>query len=137
MKGIQTPGAAYETFPGMTAAEAAEKGYVVVETSADGTSPIYGRYLDTATGAALETLADKDDRVAIPAGGESVAKLVAGDKGALLNPDDPIVHGQADKNPHEDGAPALPSDNKGLADTLEGYVPGETHRKPGRPRKAD
>jgi hypothetical protein len=134
MKAVKTsPKAAYETFPGMTAEEAADNGYVVVETNGDGGAPIYGRYLNTVTGAAMETLADRDERVPVPAGGEPLAEPVTANKGALINPNDPIVHGQ-DHNPHPDGAQPLDSENKGLADVITGYVPGEP-LKPGRKHK--
>lgn len=123
VKAVKTsPKAAYETFPGISAEEAAEKGYVIVETDGNGAAPVYGRYLNTVTGAAMEVLADKDDREATPAGGlAAAARTVSADKGALINPNDPIVHGQADKNPHEDGAAPLDSQNAGLE--LEGYDP--------------
>lgn len=123
-KGVKSsPKAAYETFPGMTAEEAEEHGYVVVESSADGSSKVYGRYLNTETGAAMETLAPKDEREPVPAGGEPLAEPATANKGALLNLNDPVVHGTADNNPHVDGAQPNDSENKDLK--LEGYTPGD------------
>jgi len=124
MKAIKTSEkAAYKVVPGLTAEQAAEKGYVVVETNGDGTAPLFGYYIDTVTGAALETLQDRDDRVPVAASGERVGAVPMGNKGALLNPDDPVVHGQGDHNPHEDGAAPSDSQNKDLK--LDGYSPGD------------
>lgn len=124
MKGHKpSPSAAYETFPGMTAEEAAEKGYVVVEHGPQGESPVYGRYLNTATGAAMETLRAKDDREPVAVGGTVFGVVGSANKGSLLNVNDPVVHGTADNNPHEDGAEPNDSENKDL--DLEGYTPGD------------
>ena len=132
-KGVKTsPKAAYETFPGMTAEEAEERGFVVVEHSADGSAVTYGRYLDTVTGAAMEVLADKDEREPVPAGGEPLQTGAIASKGALVNPNDPVVHGTADNNPHEDGAQPNDSENKDLK--VEGYTPGDD-LKPHRAKK--
>jgi hypothetical protein len=118
-----SPKAAYETFPGMTAEEAADKGFVVVEHGPMGESPVYGRYLNTATGAAMETLRDKDEREATPTGGTVFGAIGQANKGSLLNVNDPVVHGTADNNPHEDGAQPNDSENKDL--DLAGYKPGD------------
>jgi hypothetical protein len=135
MKGIKSEKAVYETFPGMSREDAEKKGFVIVENNAEGTAPVYGRYLDTQTGAALETLRDADNREPAPAGGEPDLGFAGASKGSLLNLDDPVVHGTADGNPHEDGAQPNASRNDDLE--VEGYVPGEgaEKRKPGRPRK--
>jgi len=116
MKGVKSsPNAAYETFPGISADEAREKGYVVVESAADGSAPVYGRYLD---GSKLGLAPQEPAAVA--------------SKGALINPNDPVVHGQ-DHNPHADGAPPLDSENKGLEDIITGYTPGDDlHPKTGK-----
>lgn len=128
-----SPKAAYKVVPNCTAEEAADKGYVVVENNADGTAPVFGYYENTATGAAMEILADKDEREPVPAGGEPVAMMAPGNKGALVNPDDPVVHGTADNNPHADGAKPNATRNDDLK--LEGYTPGDD-LKPGRKPKA-
>jgi len=124
MTDIKTsPKAAYKVVPGITAEEAADKGYVVVENNADGTAPLYGYYTDTTTGAAMETLKDEDKRVAVPAGGEVSGVVPVASKGALVNPNDPVVHGVADNNPHPDGA--LPNDSQNADLELDGYTPGD------------
>lgn len=124
MKGhMSSPKAAYETFPGVTAEEAADKGLVIVECGPDGGTPVYGRYLDTATGAALETLRTKDDREPVAIGGSVFGVVGTANKGSLLNVNDPVVHGTTDNNPHEDGAQPNDSENADL--NLEGYTPGD------------
>lgn len=118
-----SPKAAYETFPGMTAEEAADKGYVVVECGPQGESPVYGRYIGTETGAAMETLRQKDDREPVAVGGSVFGVVGSANKGSLVNPNDPVVHGTSDNNPHEDGAKPNDSENKDL--DLAGYTPGD------------
>ncbi len=126
--------AAYETVVGnITAEEAQEEGLVIVENNAEGTAPVYGRYLDTVTGAALEVLRDEDKRKPVAVGGETAGNPATNDKGALLNPNDPVVHGTAEINPHEDGAPAPKPNNADLE--VEGYDPFDQPKR-GRPRKA-
>lgn len=128
-----SPHAAYVIYPGVTAAEAAEKGLVVVEQSADGLMPIYGRYTNTETGAALETLKDADTRAPAPVGGEKLGGIPTNDKGSLVNTNDPVIHGVAENNPHEDGASPNDAENTDL--DVEGYVPDDQPKR-GRPRKA-
>lgn len=135
MKGHKSsPDAAYETFPGMSAEEARDKGLVIVETNGDGAGHVYGRYLNTSTGAALETLRDKDDRQPVAAGGAVILDTAVASKGSLLNVNDPVVHGTADNNPHEDGAQPNDSENKDL--DLEGYTPGDDPKPSRAPKKA-
>jgi hypothetical protein len=112
--------AAYTAYPGLTREEAADKGYVEVENNADGTAPVYGRYNDAPAGygAGVQVSGIGDTRV-VPAGGLGAAPPYSGgDKGALLNVNDPVIHGVADNNPHPDGASPNDEDNEGLADAL-------------------
>lgn len=99
--------AAYEVVPGVTAEQAAEQGLAVVEYAVSGSSfaPVYGRYLNTETGASLEQrVYQPGDMVTVPAGGETVATAPAvTTKGGLINPNDPVVHGTANENVHADG----------------------------------
>jgi hypothetical protein len=138
MKAVKTSKhAAYETFPGMSREEAEDKGYVVVENSADGMSPVYGRYLNTKTGAALETLRDEDKREPVPASGDVTGGVATAQKGSLVNPNDPVVHGTADNNPHEDGA--QPNDEGNADLELEGYDPNaedQTSTRRGRQKRS-
>lgn len=116
-KGITTPGSAYETFPGVTAKEATDLKLAVVETAFGGGSefPVYGRYLNTETGAAVEmtTGVPAETRV-VPAGtGAGGVSLARGnDKGSLVNQNDPVIHGTAVEGVHADGSAPLEVDSK-------------------------
>lgn len=103
--------AAYEVVPGITAEEAEKQGLAVVEYAISGNSqvPVYGRYLNTETGAALETrVFQPDDMKTVPASGETVATGPGPTtKGGLINPNDPIIHGTANENVHADGTEPL------------------------------
>jgi hypothetical protein len=89
-----------------------------------------------ATGAAMETLRDKDDREPVrqPAAPSVFSPSAVANKGSLLNVNDPVVHGTADNNPHEDGAQPNDSENKDL--DLEGYTPGDDLKPSRAPKKA-
>lgn len=84
--------AAYKVYPGVTAEEAEDKGYQIVEWNLSTTphTPIYGEYLG-----------DNDD--AIPAGAAATA-AASNEKGALVNPNDPVIHGTAGEEVHADGS---------------------------------
>lgn len=100
--------AAYVAVPGLTAEQAAEKGYAVVEYAVDGgaNNPVYGYYLDTVTGASLEQVVrDTGDTVVAPASGETVVTGAGQSmKSNLLNPNDPVIHGTGDQSVHADGS---------------------------------
>lgn len=126
MKAIQPEGAAYKVVPGCTAEQAAEKGYAVVELSmaTNPPTPIYGFYTDTETGAALERTVPADSTTkVVPAGSGAGAVFDAnatGDKGALVNQNDPIIHGTDGQDIHADGSPAVDrhEQQEKLADVL-------------------
>lgn len=94
-----------------TAQEAADLGLVVVELnhSTNPPTPIWGKYI-TKSGAALEITRSKaGDTEVVPASSAgALTPASTGDKGALLNPDDPVRHGLGETNIHEDGAVADP-----------------------------
>ena len=133
--------AAYETFPGLTREEAEDKGYVVVEWSlaTNPPSPVYGRYIDTESGAALEVTVPVDNTTKVrPAGGDTVATAAAGDKGALVNPNDPVIHGQSEEGQHHDGADAFTKQESmdQLKDVLaDGAFDGENVEKASKKSK--
>lgn len=115
-KFVSSPGSAYEVAIGVTAAEAAELGLAVVEQSysTNPPTPVYGRYKDAPDGSALGvTVADNDKTKVVGAGGVSAAAPAAtgGDKGSLLNLNDPVVHGgTGEESVHADGAAPLADD---------------------------
>lgn len=118
--------AAYTPVYGITRDEAEEKGYAIVEYSfADGTPvPVYGYYNDTQSGGPLDVTAPIAADTQIVAGGTLGAEpTTAGNKGSLVNPNDPVVHGTDDNNPHEDGGTPNASDNSDLK--VEGYDPAK------------
>lgn len=112
-----SPGSAYEVAVGITAKEAAEAGLVVVEWaySTNPPGPIYGRYKDAPKGHALGiTVDDTGGTKVVGAGGPPVTPASAGgDKGSLVNPNDPVIHGgTGDESVHADNAEPLVRDLK-------------------------
>lgn len=115
-KFVSSPGSMYEVAIGITAEEAAEQGLVIVEQSysTNPPTPVFGRYKDAPAGSALGvTVADDKGTKVIGAGGISAPAAAAaavglGQKGALLNINDPVVHGgTGDESVHADGASPL------------------------------
>jgi hypothetical protein len=93
-----SPGSAYEVALGVTAEEAAKAGLGVVEYSysTNPPSPVYGRYKDAPKGGPLGiTTAQPADTKVIAGGAVSASPPapVGGDKGAVVNANDPFVHG--------------------------------------------
>lgn len=119
VKFISSPGSAYEVATGITAEEAAEQGLVVVEQShsTNPPTPVYGRYKNAPSGHALGvTVAAGEDTKVV--GGGSVATPTStsagdggGDKGSLVNVNDPVIHGgTGDETVHADNAAPLAND---------------------------
>lgn len=110
------PNAAYEVAIGVTSEEAAEAGLAVVEQSysTNPPTPIYGRYLNAPSGSPLGvTVDDRGDTKVIGAGGVS-APLGngGGDKGMLVNRNDPVIHGgTGEESVHADNAAPLAPDD--------------------------
>lgn len=115
-KFISSPGSAYETAVGVTAEEAREQGLAIVELSYSTRppTPIFGRYKDAPNGSPLGvTVDDNGNRTKVvgAGGGAFPTDPLPGDKGSLLNINDPVVHGgTGDKSVHADGAPPLAND---------------------------
>jgi len=114
-KFFSTPGSAYEVALGVTAQEAQEQRLAVVELSyaTIPPTPIFGRYLDAPEGSALGiTVDDTVSTKVIGAGGGSFAAAPGGgDKGSLLNLNDPVVHGGTGAvSVHADGDEPLKND---------------------------
>lgn len=114
-KFVSSPGSAYEVAIGITAQEAQEQGLVVVELSHSTTppTPVFGRYKDAPSGSALGvTVDDKGGTKVVGAGGAPFATASAGgDKGLLLNINDPVVHGgTGEQTVHADNAAPLADD---------------------------
>lgn len=108
-KFVSSEGSAYEVALGVTAEEAAKQGLVVVEYSysTNPPTPIFGRYKDAPKGAALGvTVDDTGGTKVVGAGGPAFAAASpGGDKGQLLNTNDPVVHGgTGDETVHADNA---------------------------------
>lgn len=99
--------AAYEIAVGVTSAEEAAKlKLAVVETDPTSGAPTaYGRYKDAPDGGPLGiTVAKSPDTEVIGSGQVSAGEPAPGpSKGALVNPDDPVIHGGGD-DIHKDGA---------------------------------
>jgi len=104
------PKAAYEIAAGVTPEEAAEHGLAVVETDpTTGAPTAYGRYKKAPDGGPLGiTVTGSADDTHVVAGGAAAAPAPgahsAGDKGDILNPNDPVIHGGSDEI-HADNAP--------------------------------
>jgi hypothetical protein len=109
-------GAAYEVALGITAAEAAAQNLAIVEYSysTNPPTPIFGRYLDAPDGSPLGITVPDDGKTKVIGGGDVSAEAAAaagGDKGALLNVNDPVIHGgTGDETIHADGAAPLEDD---------------------------
>jgi hypothetical protein len=104
------PKAAYEIAVGVTAEEAAELGLAVVETDPTSGAPTaYGRYKGAPDGGPLGiTVPGSEDDTHVVAGGDVGAPppggvASAGNKGDILNPNDPVIHGGSDEI-HADNA---------------------------------
>jgi hypothetical protein len=126
-KFVSTPGSAYEVALDITAEEAAEQGLVIVEQShsTNPPTPIFGRYKDAPAGSALGvTVAKEDGTKVVGAGGIAAPAAVAaadglGQKGALLNINDPVVHGgTGDESVHADGAAPLADNDDAQREAL-------------------
>jgi hypothetical protein len=114
-KFVSSDNAAYEVAVGITAEEAQEQGLAVVEYSysTNPPTPIFGRYKDAPKGAALGvTVDDTGGTKVVGVGGPAFdAASPGGDKGQLLNINDPVVHGgTGDESVHADNAPPLAND---------------------------
>lgn len=100
-----SPDAAYEIAVGVTdPQEAADLGLAVVESTATGQPASYGRYIGAPGGAPLGITVDKAGETEVIGGGgvnPNTAPAVAGQKGEVVNQDDPFVHGGSDM--HADG----------------------------------
>jgi hypothetical protein len=123
-KFIHSPGAAYEVAIGITAQEAAEQGLAIVEQSysTNPPTPIFGRYLDAPKGHALGITVDDTVSTKVIGAGGSVYQpgSPGGDKGSLLNLNDPVVHGgTGDETVHADGAAPLKDDAAEQEDLLK------------------
>lgn len=104
-----SPGAAYEIAVGVfDADEAAKLGLAVVESTPDGRPSAYGRYKGAPDGGPLGvTVAGSSDTEVVPGGAVSPGADVpaGGNKGNLVNPNDPFVHGgTGDESVHADGS---------------------------------
>jgi hypothetical protein len=116
MKFIKTsPDAAYEIAVGVTAEEAAEAKLAVVEQSysTNPPTPIYGRYLDAPKGHPLGVTVDKPGNTEVIGAGSvgSPGPSGGGDKGQLVNLNDPVIHGgTGDESVHADNSPPLVED---------------------------
>lgn len=110
-----SPGAAYEIAEGIfDAEEAAKLGLAVVENDAFGRPARYGRYKGAPDGGPLGITVDKAaDSEVIAGGGVSAGadQGPIGNKGNVINPDDPFVHGTAGEGGvHADGAIPMEED---------------------------
>lgn len=100
------PKAAYEIAHGVTAEEAAELGLAVVEVHPTSGAPVaYGRYKGAPDGGPLGiTVAGSGDTEVVAGGAAGPAgPPSAGNKGDIVNPNDPVIHGGSDEI-HADGA---------------------------------
>lgn len=116
-KFVSSDNAAYEVALGITAAEAAEQNLAIVEYSysTNPPTPIFGRYKDAPGGSPLGITVADDGKTKVVGGGDVSAEAAAANgganKGALLNPNDPVVHGgTGDETVHADGAKPLADD---------------------------
>lgn len=114
-KFVSSEDSAYEVAVGITPAEAAAQGLAVVEYSysTNPPTPIFGRYKDAPKGHALGvTVDDTGGTKVVGAGGPVFASAsLGGDKGQLLNINDPVVHGgTGDETVHADNALPLADD---------------------------
>jgi hypothetical protein len=118
--------AAYIVHPGVTAEEADDKGYVIVEwnLSTSPHTPIYGEYRSGGENA-------------LPAARAAEA-VVGSEKGALVNPNDPVIHGTAEAEAHADGSASidLRTQMEATRDLVEaGAFDGETVEKAPKAKK--
>jgi hypothetical protein len=100
--------AAYEIAVGVTSAEEAAKlGLAVVENDPTTNAPTaYGRYKNAPDDGPLGITVPKSTDTEVRGGGNVSAgadTARAGNKGNLVNPDDPVIHGGSDEI-HRDGA---------------------------------
>lgn len=101
--------AAYEIAVGVTDQdEAAKLGLAVVEVDPTSGAPTaYGRYKDAPDGGPLGVTVAKNPDTEVRAGGNvgpGGPAPSAGDKGDIINPNDPVIHGGSDEI-HADNAP--------------------------------
>jgi hypothetical protein len=101
-------GAAYEIAEGVTDQdEAAKLGLAVVEVDPTSGRPIaYGRYKGAPDGGPLGITRDKAPDSEVVAGGDvgPGGPAPAGNKGDIINVNDPVIHGGSDEI-HADNAP--------------------------------
>jgi hypothetical protein len=131
--------AAYEIAVGVTdAEEAAKLKLAVVETDPTSGAPTaYGRYKDAPDGGPLGiTVASPTDTKVIGGGHVSANAdaAPAGNKGNLINPDDPVIHGGSDEI-HKDGA-APPVEDLAAEEAEARRVAEESIEKASKTRKA-
>jgi hypothetical protein len=133
--------AAYEIADGVFDRDEASKlGLAVVEIDPTSGAPTaYGRYKNAPDGGPLGITVASPPDTEVVAGGDvgPGAPAPAGGKGALVNPNDPVIHGGSDEI-HKDGAEPpvedLAAENRDAAEIARQSI--EDASKPRRTRKA-
>jgi hypothetical protein len=130
--------AAYEIADGVfDRDEAAKLGLAVVEVDPTSGAPTaYGRYKNAPDGGPLGITTVKPGDTEVVAGGDVGlgGAPPAGNKGNLINPDDPVIHGGSDEI-HKDGA-APPVENLEAERAEAVKVAEQSIEDASKPRKA-
>jgi hypothetical protein len=131
--------AAYKVAIGATAEDAAKDGLGIVELNftTNPPSPVYGKYDNAPDDGPIPiTVAKAADTEVIGGGsvGSAPAPTGVGDKGSIVNLNDPFVH--SDENIHADGAPApvrdLEAERAAATEVAEQSIEDATKAKPSK-----